>query len=133
MQEMSAEALTIEIPKLPQLNEEDVKAVRSFLPGKVLGRTAAFLSLLLMILGFSGAIGIGLKKFLNVELPLWAYGILIGLSLLAVVAQVVVEWLAARHGGGRKARHVLQPVWTSSVRQSRKEPSQGAVSLGEWL
>jgi hypothetical protein len=30
-------------PKLLELDKEDVKAVRSFLPGKVLGRTVRFL------------------------------------------------------------------------------------------
>ena len=35
---MSAEALKIGIPKLPELDKEAVKAVRSFLPGKLLTR-----------------------------------------------------------------------------------------------
>ena len=41
-------------PKLLKLNEEDVKAVRSFLPGKVLGRTAALLALCVLVLSFAG-------------------------------------------------------------------------------
>jgi len=38
-----AESLGFPLPELPQLDPEDVKAVRSFLPGKLLGRTAAVL------------------------------------------------------------------------------------------
>ena len=38
-----AESLRFPLPELPQLDPEDVKAVRSFLPGKLLGRTAAVL------------------------------------------------------------------------------------------
>jgi bacteriorhodopsin len=94
---MSTEALKIEIPKLPQLDEEDVKAIRGFLPGKLLGRTAALLSLVLLVLGFVFAINAGLLQFTDQArvIPTWAYW-LIGLCFLAVVAQVVVEWRAER-------------------------------------
>jgi hypothetical protein len=47
---MAGEALKLEIPKLPELDKEDVKAIRSFLPGKLLGRTAALLSIVLLVL-----------------------------------------------------------------------------------
>jgi hypothetical protein len=36
--------------QLPKLDKEDIKAVRSFLPGKLLSRTAAFLSLIVLVL-----------------------------------------------------------------------------------
>jgi formylglycine-generating enzyme required for sulfatase activity len=92
---VSTETLKFEIPKLPQLDKEDVKAVRSFLPGKLLARTAAFLSLVLMVVLSVGAI-----KFTAVHaelaIPAWAYGLLIGVCFLAVVVQVVVEWRAER-------------------------------------
>jgi hypothetical protein len=101
---VSTETLKIEIPKLPKLDKEDVKAVRSFLPGKLLGRTAAFLSLVLVVLYFVIAIKLGLHQFPDVELaiPTWAYGLLIGLCFLAVIAQVVVEWRA------EQTRHLMQ-------------------------
>jgi hypothetical protein len=75
---MSSEALKIEIPKLPQLEEEDVKAVRSFLPGKLLGRTAALLSLVLLVLGFVVAINAGLLQFADPAraIPTWAYWVI---------------------------------------------------------
>jgi hypothetical protein len=103
---MSAEALKIEIPKLPELDKEDVKAVRSFLPGKLLGRTAALLSLVLLVLGFAYAVSLGIHQFPDFEraLPSWAYGGLIGLCFLAVVAQVVIEWSAERR---RRALQIL--------------------------
>jgi hypothetical protein len=102
---MSAEA-HIEIPKLPKVSEEDVKAVRSFLPGKLLSRTAALLSLVLLVLGFTYAVGLGIQHFPGLEgvLPLWAYAAIIGLCSLAVVIQIVLEWRAARD------RHVLKEL-----------------------
>ena len=36
-------AVGIRLPKLPELDKEDIKAVRSFLPGELLSRTAALL------------------------------------------------------------------------------------------
>jgi formylglycine-generating enzyme required for sulfatase activity len=92
--EMSIEALNL-ISKLPQLPEEDVKAIGSFLPGKLLGRTAASLSLVLLVLGFVGAIK-GTAVLAELAIPTWAYGLLIGLCFLAVVVQAVVEWRAER-------------------------------------
>jgi Leucine-rich repeat (LRR) protein len=93
-----------ELPKLPQLSEDDVKAVRGFLPGKLLGRTAAILSLVLLVLGFSGAVGKGLQYVFNIDLPWWGYAILLALALLAVVAQVLSEWLSERN---RQAKQKL--------------------------
>src|SRR5258708_8847741 len=90
---MSAQAPELELPKL---DKEDLKAVRSFLPGKLLGRTAALLSLALIVLSFAIALNASLRQFLNIELGLWTYGILIG-SFLAVVAQVALEWRAERN------------------------------------
>src|SRR5260370_8225124 len=87
---MSAQAPELELPKR---DKEDLKAVRSFLPGKLLGRTAALLSLALIVLSFAIALNASLRQFLNIELGLWTYGILIG-SFLAVVAQVALEWRA---------------------------------------
>lgn len=94
-----AEASGLSLPKLPELAEEDVKAVRSFLPGKLLGRTAALLSLVLLVLGFAVAVDQGLRRLLDTTLPLtrWQYlGLLVGLPALAVAAQLCVEWRARR-------------------------------------
>ncbi|HEV3119424.1 MAG TPA: SUMF1/EgtB/PvdO family nonheme iron enzyme [Gemmataceae bacterium] len=95
---MSTESLKLEIPKLPQLDKEDVKAIRSFLPGKLLGRTAAFLSLVLGVLSVVIAIKVSLHQFPDLEraIPAWAYGVLFGLCLVAVVAQVVQESITER-------------------------------------
>jgi hypothetical protein len=60
------EALKLEIPKLPELDKDDVNAIRSFLPGKLLGRTAALLSLVALVLGFAGGVKIGLFHLLNI-------------------------------------------------------------------
>ena len=96
--EMSTDTLKFEIPKLPELDQEDIKAIRSFLPGKLLGRTAAILSLVLLVLGFVIAIKVSLHQFPDLEhaIPAWAYGVLLGLCFLAVVVQVVLESLAER-------------------------------------
>ncbi len=94
---MVGEALKLEIPKLPELDKEDVRAIRSFLPGKLLGRTAALLSIVLLVLGFAIAVKIGLSQFLGVDLGLPAVGILIGLLFFTVAAQIVLEWRAERN------------------------------------
>jgi hypothetical protein len=99
----SVETLGLAVPKLPELDQLDVKAVRSFLPGKVLGRTAALLSLVLLVLGFAGAVDQGLTHLLGVDLrptPWLHYGLLIGVPLLAGIAQLAVEWHAEQ---GRRA------------------------------
>ena len=88
--EMSTDTLKFEIPKLPELDQEDIKAIRSFLPGKLLGRTAAILSLVLLVLGFVIAIKVSLHQFPDLEhaIPAWAYGVLLGLCFLAVVVHL---------------------------------------------
>jgi len=94
---MSEEALKIETPNLPKLDKEDVKAVRSFLPGKLLGRTAALLSLVFLVISFVGAVKFGLHRLLDIDLGLPAYVVLIALAVLAVVAQLALEWRAERN------------------------------------
>jgi Leucine-rich repeat (LRR) protein len=91
--------LTVEIPKLPKLDKDDLKAIRSFLPGKLLGRAAALLSLLLLVLGFVAAVRVGVRQIPEFEhiLPSWAFWVLLALCFLAVVAQIVLEWRANRN------------------------------------
>jgi hypothetical protein len=85
-------------PKLLELDKEDVEAVRSFLPGKVLGRTAALLALVVLVLGFAGSLDVAVEKFLGFPLdPPWLkYTVLIGLPVLIVGAQIAAEWAAER-------------------------------------
>ena len=90
------ETSNFELPKLPQLNEEDVKAVRGFLPGKLLGRTAAMLSSVPLVIGYLGLAGLGAKYLFGYTLPWWGYGVLFALALLAVSAQILSEWLSER-------------------------------------
>src|SRR5271165_258691 len=85
-------------PKLLELDKKDVEAVRSFLPGKVLGRTAALLALVVLVLGFAGTFDVALERFLGFALkPPWLkYAILIGLPVVIVGAQIAAEWTAER-------------------------------------
>ena len=62
------EAVGIKLPKLPELDKADIKAVRSFLPGKLLSRTAALLALAVLVLGFAGLVEQELKRLLDVDL-----------------------------------------------------------------
>jgi hypothetical protein len=91
----ASEALGISLPKLP---DEDVKAIRAFFLGKVLSRTAALLSLVLLVLAFTQAVDLGFRQ-LNLQVsPPWLYDVLLfGLPLLIIAVQSVVEWRAARN------------------------------------
>jgi hypothetical protein len=60
-----ASTLAQESPKLLTLDKVDVRAIRSFLPGKVLGRTAALLALVVLVLGFATSVDVGLERFLG--------------------------------------------------------------------
>jgi hypothetical protein len=77
------------------------RSIRGFLPGKLLGRTAAFLSLVLGVLLGVAAIKFVLNRF-DLGIPIWAYGLLIGLCFVGAVTQLVQESLAKR------ARHLMQ-------------------------
>jgi hypothetical protein len=44
------------LPKLPQPDAESVKAIAGSVPGRLLGRTAALLALLAMVLGWYGLV-----------------------------------------------------------------------------
>jgi hypothetical protein len=97
------ETLKLGIPKLPRLDPKDVKAIRSFLPGKLLGRTAAIVSLVPGVAFAVATIKFALDK-VELPVPIWAYGLLTGLCFVAVAAQVVQESLAER---ARRAMKML--------------------------
>ena len=94
------DALTLAagLPKWLGLNNEDVDAVRSFLPGKVLGRTAALLALVVLVLGVAGSLDVASERFLGTRLepPFLRYTALIGLPVIIVGAQILAEWVADR-------------------------------------
>src|SRR5271166_6293333 len=93
-----ASALAQESPKLLTLDKADVRAIRSFLPGKVLGRTAALLALVVLVLGFATSVDVGLERFLGSPLePRWLkQTLLFGIPVLIVGAQIFAEWRAER-------------------------------------
>jgi hypothetical protein len=86
------------LPKLPEINKADIEAVRTFFPGKLLGRTAALLSLVLLVLGWVYGVDKALRKLFEIEpSPMWLwYGLLIGVPAAIVACQLVIEWQAAR-------------------------------------
>jgi Leucine-rich repeat (LRR) protein len=99
-------------PRLPpsQLprpgREPAAMAARRFLPGKLVSRIAAALSMGLVALGSTSAIDRLLKRWLELDLaakPWLRFG-LIGLPLLAAAAQLLLEWHSERN---RRARQRL--------------------------
>ena len=95
-----AEASTAgdEPSKLLTLDKADVSAVRSFLPGKVLGRTAALLALVVLVAGLATSADLGLEKFLGfpIEPPWLKYTLVFGAPVVIVVAQILAEWRAEK-------------------------------------
>jgi hypothetical protein len=93
-----ASTLAAASPKLLELDKADVQAVRSLLPGKVLGRTAALLALGVLCLGFYELFNVGIEKFLGFPLePLWLKNtLLLGIPVLIVGVQIAAEWQAER-------------------------------------
>jgi Leucine-rich repeat (LRR) protein len=93
------ETLRTHFPKLPELDPEEVKAVRSFLPGKLLGRTAALLWLVMPVLFIIRGMDLVLRQLLGADHPLLYYALIIGfffLAFTAVVTQLFVEFRAKR-------------------------------------
>ena len=95
----ASETVGLRLPQLPKLDQRDIESVRSFLPGKLLGRVAALLSLALPVLFLAGVVDWMLEMRLGVSLrsmPWLGVPLLIGLPSLAVTAQAALEWRAER-------------------------------------
>ena len=109
---------------LPKVSEEDLQKIRSFLPGKLLARTAALLSLALLVLGFIALGKYGLSQ-LGIEVttrPWLGYGLLVGLPAAAVLWQIAIEWYAERN------RRLLKQIAVQT------EPGQsGYFRIGPYL
>ena len=89
----------LRLAKLLKLDKRDIDAVRGFLPGKVLGRTAALLLLILIVSGYVGAVDRMLEGRLSIRLDAqpWLRRLLIfALPMLAVTTQIALEWIADR-------------------------------------
>lgn len=88
-----------DLSKLPPIDKADIEAVRNFLPGKLLGRTAALLSSVLLVLVWAGAADYVLEtRFEFEQQTAWLrYGLLVCLPVLIVTLQLFVEWRAARN------------------------------------
>jgi hypothetical protein len=118
------EVLKAHLPKLPALDEEDLKAVRGFLPGRLLGRTAAALALMVLTLSYAG-LADQLLRYLSIgltERPAIRHAFLFGLPILIVVSQVALEW------GSRSRQRVLQRL----ALQTNTGPS-GYFRIGPYL
>ena len=85
-------------PKLLELDKEDVNAVRSFLPGRILGRTAALLALGVLCLRSHELFNVRMGQFVGFQLePRWLKNtLLFGIPVLIVGAQIAAEWAAER-------------------------------------
>jgi Leucine-rich repeat (LRR) protein len=101
--------------KLPKIDDEALKAVRSFLPGKVLGRTAALLALVLPVLFYITPLDQALKNFLGFPLePQWLWhSVLLGVAVLVVIAQLIAEW----HADWARRQALALAVKTEAVQE----------------
>jgi hypothetical protein len=93
-----APTLLGELAKLVAPGEESINAIRSFLPGKLLGRTAAVLAIVLAVFWYITPLHEALEKFVGFSLqPVWLWNtLLLGIPVLIAIAQVTAEWQAER-------------------------------------
>jgi hypothetical protein len=103
------------LPKLPQPDAESVKAIAGSMPGRLLGRTAALLALLAMVLGWYALVESYLLPSLIIVLrdahPAWFRVIFLALPPLIVAGQLVSEWV--QH---RRARRMQELVLRGEVK-----------------
>jgi internalin A len=81
------------MPAVIAPDAEDLKKVRSFLPGRIIGRTAAAIALLITLAGVTGGLGYALRTWLGVPpdafpLPIWQMALIAGL----VIGGAQVGW-----------------------------------------
>jgi hypothetical protein len=115
--------------KLPEIASEDLKAIRGFLPGKLLGRTAALLSLALSLtlayLEYFGPIhgvtAVGEKLGLTSH-SWYQDGVVFGLPFLTVAAQSFNEW---------RAKSVERTLKTLATRDGAEQ--SGYFRIGPYL
>jgi hypothetical protein len=108
-----ASTLAQESPKLLTLDKADVRAIRSFLPGKVLGRTAALLALVVLVLGFATSVDVGLERFLGFPLePRW-------------LRPLAAPRLRADHAGW-----LALPISTSECQRASRSRRVGSIGRG---
>jgi Leucine-rich repeat (LRR) protein len=85
-------------PQIPVLDAAAIKAVRNSLPGKLLGRTAAILSIVVLVLGFAELAGARMAHMGLLPGPPWLnYALLIGVPALIIAVQLLNEWEADRN------------------------------------
>ncbi len=120
-------------PKLLELDKEDVNAVRSFLPGKILGRTAAVLALGVLCLRFHELFNVGIGQFIGFQLePWWLKNtLLFGIPVLIVGAQIAAEWAAERNRRQSQALAIkMEAVPEGYFRIGACARQEGAVAIG---
>src|SRR3954447_6849176 len=102
------------LAKLPQPAAEHIRAIGASVPGRLLGRTAALLVLLALLLGWYALAARLLPApvtTLQATYPALFNGVFFGLPLLIVAAQLTNEWL--QH---RRARRMQERVLRGEVR-----------------
>lgn len=107
------EASRLALPSVPSPDPEALKEIQKSPHGKLLGRTAALLGLVVLLLGFVGLADLALRQWLGVDLSDRAgvrWGLLIGLPLLIVSFQLAAEWRA------RARAHALMRVAVAPTR-----------------
>jgi Leucine-rich repeat (LRR) protein len=90
---LSLDALKLLLP----LDEADVTAIRSFLPGRIFGRMAVLSALVASVFVFAGQVDVRLEKFLGASLePPWLKPTLLFGAVFIVGAQILAELHAER-------------------------------------
>jgi len=99
------------LPELPKLPEEAVKAINGSLPGQFLGRLAALIAAIALLIAFVALAVLGVRHVLGFDLTAHPvlFGAVLVLLALVVVTQQLLEWR------GRQNTRRLQQLAVSAA------------------
>lgn len=125
----AAAGIATTLQKLPQLDAEHLKAITASFPGRLLGRTAALLSLVALPLGWFKLVDWALPQAIlsfRAAHPLSFNAVYYGMPILIVLGQIIREHIEARRKRRMAARVIESMV--ADPTYFRLSPYTGSAS-----